>query len=93
MKKNMEMGEAMRSAIRDVVEFAWGCGEFSQHWVNAKNFAVRRGADKEVAKEAVRYVLDNAAELNVKVKLVPHGPHLSPAPYFAGKQAEGKEVR
>ncbi len=40
--------------------------------------------DKEVAKFAALYVIDNAETLGIRVKDVPHGPHLRPAPYFAG---------
>ena len=78
------MNNEMKAAVAYVVDYAQNCGEYPEHWVNAKNYAVRHGVDKAVAKSAALYVIDNAETLGVKVKNVPHGPHLRPAPYFAG---------
>ena len=78
------MSKEMETAIAHIVRFAHRCAEYPCHWVNGKNFAVKNGIDKDTAKAAALYVVAKAEKLNVKIKKVRHGSHLTPADYFAG---------
>lgn len=78
------MEKAMEKAIALVREYALVCGQCPQHWSVAKNYAIRQGCDKAIAKAAALYAVAHASELGIVVKKVPHGPRLSPADYFAG---------